>query len=108
MTPDLHGFFVGLRKLAKRSLTGLPALRRLLDDDLPPLLVQIQPFTQQLGPLVETLNRYRREVTGVLGNVAAASNPVGSGAETGGQVTHYIRTAAVLQPQGLAAFPETG
>jgi phospholipid/cholesterol/gamma-HCH transport system substrate-binding protein len=104
-TPDLHGFFVGLRKLAKRSVTGLPALRRLLDDDLPPLLVQIQPFTQQLGPLVETLNRYRREVTGVLGNVAASSNPLGSGAETGGQVAHYLRTAAVLEPEGLAAFP---
>jgi phospholipid/cholesterol/gamma-HCH transport system substrate-binding protein len=104
-TPDLDAFFVGLRRLAKRSVTGLPALRRLLDDDLPPLLVQVQPFTQQLGPLVEALNRYRREVTGVLGNVAAASNPVGSGAETGGQVAHYLRTAAVLQPQGLAAFP---
>jgi hypothetical protein len=72
---------------------------------LPPLLVQVQPFTQQLGPLVETLNRYRREVTGVLGNVAAASNPLGSGAETGGQVAHYLRTAAVLEPQSLAAFP---
>jgi phospholipid/cholesterol/gamma-HCH transport system substrate-binding protein len=105
VTPDFRGFFAGLRKLEKRSLTGLPALRRLLDDDLPPLLVQIQPFTQQLGPLVETLGRYRREVTGLLANAAAASNAVVSATETGGQVTHYLRTAAPLLPESLAAFP---
>ncbi len=107
VTPDFHGFFAGFRKLEKRSLTGLPALRTLLDSDLPPLLAQIQPFTQQLGPLVETLNRYRREVTGFLGNGASVSNAVGSAPETGGQVTHYLRTAAPLLPEGLATFPTT-
>jgi phospholipid/cholesterol/gamma-HCH transport system substrate-binding protein len=105
VTPDFRGFFAGFRKLAKRSLTGLPALRRLLDGDLPPLLAQIQPFTQQLGPLVETLGRYRREVTGLLANGAAASNAVGSSPETGGQVTNYLRTAAPMLPEGLATFP---
>ncbi|HEX6586636.1 MAG TPA: MlaD family protein [Solirubrobacterales bacterium] len=104
VTPDFRGFFAGLRPAEKRSLVGLPALRRLLDDDLPPLLSQIQPFTQQLGPLVETVDRYRREVTGALGNVAAASNAVASSAETSGQVTNYLRTAAPLHPEGLAAF----
>ena len=104
-TPDLRGFFAGLRPLAKRSLTGLPALRRLLDDDLPPVLAQIQPFSQQLGPLIETLGRYRREVTGFLANGAAVTNAVGSGPETGGAPTHYLRSAGVLLPEGLAAFP---
>ena len=105
VTPDFRGFFAGFRKLEKRSLTGLPALRRLLDDDLPPLLAQVQPFTQQLGPLVETLGRYQREVTGFLANGAGASNAVLSSPETGGQVTHYLRTAAPLLPESLAAFP---
>lgn len=107
VTPDFRGFFAGFRKLATRSLTGLPALRTLLDDDLPPLLAQIQPFTQQLGPLVETLNRYRREVTGFLGNGASVSNAIGSAAETNNQPTHYLRTAAPLLPEGLATFPST-
>jgi phospholipid/cholesterol/gamma-HCH transport system substrate-binding protein len=105
VTPDLRGFFAGYRKLERRSLTALPALRALLDTDLPPLLDQLQPFTQQLGPLVETLGRYRREVTGLLGNGAAASNAVASSPETGNQVTHYLRTAAPLLPEGLATFP---
>jgi phospholipid/cholesterol/gamma-HCH transport system substrate-binding protein len=106
VTPDFRGFFVGLRKVEKRSLTGLPALRRLLDDDLPPLLAQIQPFTQQLGPLVETLNRYRREVTGFLGNGAATTQSVASSGETANQPTHYLRTAAPLLPESFAAFPD--
>jgi phospholipid/cholesterol/gamma-HCH transport system substrate-binding protein len=106
VAPDFRGFFAGFRKLAKRSLTGLPALRSLLDNDLPPLLAQIQPFTQQLSPLAETLGRYRREVTGALGNIAAASNGLGSSAVTGGQVTNYLRTAAPLNPEGLAAFTD--
>ncbi len=105
VTPDLRGFFAGLRPLAKRSQTGLPALRRLLDNDLPPVLAQVQPFSQQLGPLLETLGRYQREVTGLLGNGAAASNAVGSGTETGGQPTHYLRTSASMLPESVAAFP---
>jgi phospholipid/cholesterol/gamma-HCH transport system substrate-binding protein len=105
VTPDFRGFFVGLRKAEKRSLTGLPALRRLLDGDLPPLLAQIQPFTQQLGPLVETLNRYRREVTGFLGNGAGVSQSIASSGETNQQPTHYLRTAAPVLPEGLATFP---
>jgi phospholipid/cholesterol/gamma-HCH transport system substrate-binding protein len=107
VTPDFRGFFAGFQKLARRSLTGLPALRTLLDTDLPPLLAQIQPFTQQLGPLVETLGLYRREVTGFLANGAAMTNGVGSSPETGNQVTHYLRTAAPLLPEGLATFPST-
>jgi phospholipid/cholesterol/gamma-HCH transport system substrate-binding protein len=103
-TPDLRGFFDGLRRAEKNSLTGLPALRRLLDDDLPPLLSQVQPFTQQLGPLVQTVGRYQREITGAIANVAAASNAVSSSPETGGQVTSYLRTAAPLEPEGLAFF----
>jgi phospholipid/cholesterol/gamma-HCH transport system substrate-binding protein len=103
-TPDYRGFFAGLRKAERRSLTGLPALRRLLDDDLPPLLAQVQPFTQQLGPLVETVGRYRRDVTGAIANLAGASNAVASAPETGGVVTNYLRTAAPLNPEALAAF----
>jgi phospholipid/cholesterol/gamma-HCH transport system substrate-binding protein len=103
-TPDYRGFFAGLRKAERRSLTGLPALRRLLDDDLPPLLAQVQPFTQQLGPLVETVGRYRRDVTGAIANLAAASNAIASAPETGGAVTNYLRTAAPMNPEGLAAF----
>jgi hypothetical protein len=41
----------------------------------------------------------------LIANGAAATNAVGSGVETGGQPAHFLRTAALLEPQGLAAFP---
>jgi phospholipid/cholesterol/gamma-HCH transport system substrate-binding protein len=106
-TPGLRSFFVGLRKISKRAPTAFPALQRLLDTDLPPLLTQLSPFLQQLSPVVKTFGRYQREVTGFLGNVAATTNAVGASAETGNAVTHYIRGAATIHPESLAVFPGT-
>ncbi len=107
VAPDFNSFFAGFRKLAKRSRTGLPALRRLLDSDLPPVLTALDPFLREFTPVVETVNRYRREVTAFLGNVAAASNAVASAPETGGAVTHYLRGAVTVHPESSAVFPGT-
>ena len=52
VAPDFKGFFVGFRKLAKRSQAGLPALQAvLLNTDLPPLLTQFNPFLRQVTPI---------------------------------------------------------
>ena len=107
VTPDFADFFVGFRKLAKRARGGLPALQQLLNVDLPPLLTQFDPFLRQFTPIVETVDKYKRDVTGFLGNVAAATNAVGSAPETGGAVTHYLRGAATVHPESLAVFPGT-
>ena len=50
VAPDFNSFFIGLRKLAKRSMTGLPSLQTLLDTDLPPLLTEITPFLEADHP----------------------------------------------------------
>jgi len=73
VAPDFRGFFTGLRKTEIRARTGLPALQKLLDTDLPPLLNQLVPFTRQLTPLVATIGRYQSDVTGLLGNVTSAT-----------------------------------
>jgi phospholipid/cholesterol/gamma-HCH transport system substrate-binding protein len=102
VAPSFKDFFVGLRKLAKRSETGLPALRALLDNDLPPLLDETTPFSQQITPIVLGIGRYQSDVTGFLGNVASSLNATGT-IETG-QNIHYIRSTAPLYPEALAAF----
>jgi len=102
VAPSFKDFFVGLRKLAKRSETGLPALRALLDNDLPPLLNETTPFSQQITPIVQGIGRYQSDVTGFLGNVASSLNATGT-IETGANI-HYIRSTAPLYPEGLAAF----
>jgi phospholipid/cholesterol/gamma-HCH transport system substrate-binding protein len=104
VAPRFRDFFVGLRKLAKRSRTGLPALRALLDNDLPPLLDETTPFSQQITPIVQGIGRYQRDVTGFLGNVASSLNATGT-IETGANI-HYIRSTAPLYPESLAAFTQ--
>jgi phospholipid/cholesterol/gamma-HCH transport system substrate-binding protein len=102
VAPDFRGFFTGLRKSEIRARTGLPALQRLLDTDLPPLLNQLVPFTRQLNPLVAQIGRYQSDVTGLLGNVTGATNAQTS--TEAGVLSHYIRSSAPLFPEDLAMF----
>jgi phospholipid/cholesterol/gamma-HCH transport system substrate-binding protein len=102
VAPDFKGFFVGLRKTEQRAETGLPALQRLLADDLPPLLDQLVPFTRQLTPIVAEIGRYQRDVAGFLGNVTSTTQAqANTESNTPG---HYIRTSAPLYPENLGMF----
>jgi virulence factor Mce-like protein len=105
VAPDFRGFFTGLRKTEIRARTGLPALQKLLDTDLPPLLTQLVPFTRQLTPIVATIGRYQRDVTGFLGNVTGITNAQIS--NEAGNLSHYIRSSAPLYPEDLAMFGPT-
>ena len=103
VAPSFNSFFIGFRKLAKRSVTGLPSLRTLLDTDLPPLLTEVTPFSRQITPIVAGVGRYQSDVTGFLGNIASALNATGT-TETG-QNIHYIRSSAPLFPDSLGDVP---
>ena len=102
VAPSFNSFFIGLRKLAQRSQTGLPSLQTLLNTDLPPLLTEITPFSRQITPIVAGVGRWQSDVTGFLGNVASSLNATGT-IETG-QNIHYIRSSAPLSPDALGAF----
>jgi virulence factor Mce-like protein len=105
VAPDFKGFFIGLRKTEKRANTGLPALQSLLNVDLPPLLNELQPFTQQLNPIISTIGRYQHDVTGFLGNVTGTTEAQTS--TEAGILSHYIRSSAPLYPQDLGMFGPT-
>jgi phospholipid/cholesterol/gamma-HCH transport system substrate-binding protein len=102
VTPDFKGFFVGLRKTEKRANSGLPALQQLLNNDLPPLLTEIHPFSQQLTPIIAEIGRYQHDVTGLIANFAVATNALNT--TESGTAGHYIRSAAPSYPESLAAF----
>ena len=101
VAPDFKGFFVGFRKLAKRSRTGLPALRALLNNDLPPVLTQFSPFLQQVTPIITAATRYKREITGFFGNVTGITQATASAPETGGLPAHYLRVSNPLTPEAF-------
>jgi len=106
VAPHFRAFFAGLRKTERRAVTGLPALQRLLDTTLPPLLTEIVPFARQLNPIVAMIGRYQRDITGFLGNVTGATQATAN--TEANELSHYIRSSAPLYPESLAAFTDHG
>ena len=105
LAPELRDFFIGFRKAANRAKPGFPALRDVLDNELPPFLADLDPLLRQLTPLVQVLGDYQNDVTGFLGNVAAATQAARIAPETGNEAVHYLRTSPPLGPEVLAGYP---
>jgi len=110
--PDLQRFFEGLRGTIAASHRGFPALRRLLDDDLTPLLSRLggnfqghTPWLAEFNPIIKVAQNYRHEITAFLGNIAAATNLGQPGLE-GGSFQKVLRTTSPLNPQSVAAYPQ--
>ncbi|MBM3667302.1 MAG: MCE family protein [Actinobacteria bacterium] len=105
VAPNFKGFMVGFRKLAKRSKTGLPALQTLLNDDLPPVLIQFSSFLRQVTPIIAAGTRYKREITSFLGNVTGITQASVSQPETGNVAARYLRVTNPLTPESFAVWP---
>ncbi len=104
LSPELEAFFVGLRSTIAASKPGLPALRRLLDDDLRPLLTRLDPYLASFNAIFEGLRQYRKEITATFANVTAATlSGVPEGAAS--EFFRFVRTSAPLSPEGVSAYP---
>jgi ABC-type transporter Mla subunit MlaD len=104
LAPDLERFFDGLVVVNRRARSGFGALRNLLDNELPPPLARVDPYLNELIPIVETLNRYRAETTALFGNVSAATNA--ANLDTSNTLRGYIRTTNPFSLETLASLPE--
>jgi phospholipid/cholesterol/gamma-HCH transport system substrate-binding protein len=105
LAPNLESLFAGLLRATPLAKSGLPALRSVLGNDLPPLLTRLDPFLAQLDPLLTGLRDYKHEITAFLGNVAASLNAYNNPLEANGSHVHYLRSTAPLEPNVLAAYP---
>jgi len=105
LAPELKGFFEGLLPAAKASKKGLGALQDLLSDQLPSVLSELDPWLRQVIPIIQVASDYRREITALVANTAAATNGYNRPNEAGNEAVHYLRTTAPLGPEALAAFP---
>jgi len=101
--PQAKGFFEGLEPVIDRAPKGLGSLRKFLRGDFPVLLRALDPFLRNLNPLLTGLGLYKREVTSLLGNLAAATNAVHLNAA--GEQTHYLRLLGPLGPETLSTYP---
>jgi phospholipid/cholesterol/gamma-HCH transport system substrate-binding protein len=103
LAPQAKGFFEGLETVIDRAPSGFPALRKFLRGDFPVLLRALDPFLRNLNPILTGLGLYKNEVTGLLGNVAAATNAVHLSAA--GKQIHYLRLLGPLGPETLSTYP---
>ncbi len=102
LAAQLENFYPGLRAAINAAPKGFPALRRLLDSDLPKLLTRLPSFLDELTPILTVVRKYRHEVTAFLGNVAATTNAINN---EGAGPLEYIRTMAPFSPEMMAAYP---
>jgi phospholipid/cholesterol/gamma-HCH transport system substrate-binding protein len=98
LAPDLEVLFRELGPLIDASRTGFPAAERVLEDARP-LIAQLDPAMDQIGPIVDFLGLYKPELTAFLANTPAATQAK----DTAG--IHYLRTVNPLNPENLAVYP---
>jgi phospholipid/cholesterol/gamma-HCH transport system substrate-binding protein len=105
LSPELEGFFNGLLPAARAAKKGLGALQEVLRDQLPSVLSELDPWMRNVIPIVQVVHDYRREVTALVANTAAATNGFNRAQEAGNETIRYLRTTAPLGPEALAAYP---
>jgi phospholipid/cholesterol/gamma-HCH transport system substrate-binding protein len=104
LAPSFRDFFVNLGPLITAAKPGLPAFRRFLADARP-ALGQLDPFTRSLNPFLGYIADFLPELDGFVGNIVAATQAITL--ETSRQLpVHYLRTAAMFSPEGLALYPQ--
>ena len=99
LAPDLRNTFINLDPLITASKTGLPALRDLLNGTTP-LLASLDPFLEQLNPILQFIELYQAQTAQFLGNPPsglAAIYPTSTSSEVG----HYLRQ---FGPVGVESF----
>jgi phospholipid/cholesterol/gamma-HCH transport system substrate-binding protein len=106
LSPVLDSFFKGLDRTISVGPRGSEALRRLLGNDLPPILERFDPWLAELNSILKGLGLYKREITAALGNVAAATNGflISIDPKTGEPI-RYLRTEAPLMPESVSTYP---
>jgi phospholipid/cholesterol/gamma-HCH transport system substrate-binding protein len=102
--PDLRDALRDLDPLITASKTGLPALREVLDGTTR-LLGEVQPFLEELVPVLEWLEYSQRGVADFLGNgtVGVADRTATS---TPQEVGHYLRQFGPTGAETIAIYPE--
>jgi virulence factor Mce-like protein len=108
LSPQFQGLFGQLQDVIDASEKGLPAVNHIFDE-LPPVLGDINPFLRTINPAIEHVGMSKREITGFLANMTAASEAYEVGGQElkygSGNFVHFLRTSQTVNPQALTYYP---
>ena len=104
LAPDLRDTFRKLDPLITASKKGLPALTDTLKATTP-LLGQLQPFLEQLNPVLQYLEYYQWQTADFISNGAGAlADTVAT--STDQEMGHYLRQWGPAGEESLGFFPD--
>jgi phospholipid/cholesterol/gamma-HCH transport system substrate-binding protein len=89
LAPDLADFYRDLDPLITVSKRGLPALREVLEG-FDPLLGQLQPFLQELNPILEWLEYHQHTTADFFSNGGGAIIDTVPGQSRPSEMGHYL------------------
>jgi phospholipid/cholesterol/gamma-HCH transport system substrate-binding protein len=103
LAPDLRTTFTNLDPLISASRTGMPALRETLTQ-AKPLVGQLQPFLQELNPILQWLEYNQLTTADFISNGAATLADTTETA-TSQEMGHYLRQFGPIGPESVAMYP---
>lgn len=107
VSPELRQLLVGVERVNKNSIKGLPATEQALRN-LPLMLDGLDPFLAELNPIIRYAGYYSDPLWGSVGNLAAVTNSSISGGTApprDGRSRRFLRGALTIQSSSLAAAP---
>jgi phospholipid/cholesterol/gamma-HCH transport system substrate-binding protein len=104
LAPDLRSALTNLDPLISASRTGMPALRDTLTD-AKPLTRELQPFLEQLNPILQWLEYHQLTTADFISNGAATLADT-TDTVTGQEMGHYLRQFGPIGPESVAIYPQ--
>ncbi len=106
VSPDLNRLLVGIERVNKNAVKGLPATEQAIRS-LPALLDGVDPFLKQVNPILEYTGKYANNITGAVANLAAATSAnadvTGVARYRDGRPMSLLRAGVTLQTSSLTA-----
>jgi phospholipid/cholesterol/gamma-HCH transport system substrate-binding protein len=103
VAPDLRTALTNLDPLISASKTGMPALRDTLSN-AKPLVGQLQPFLEQLNPILQWLEYNQLTTADFISNGAATLADT-TDTVTNQEMGHYLRQFGPIGPESVAMYP---
>ena len=100
LAPELEGLFRDVDRLIDVADTALPATTKFVEAARPVFSV-LTPTLAEVKPVVDYLERYKREFTTMWANIAADNQ--GSEVGANGKRLHYIRALVPMTAEGFVA-----
>lgn len=106
-TPPFNSLLTAIGPFTKAGKKGLPDVKKELDLTVP-VLGATSPLLHNLNPLLQYASQYTPEIQALFANATAATllHEKNTNFGTGGPQLHVLKAMQVLEPEGLAVYPQ--